>query len=148
MPLAHGAKAHHETAAAALEARLVGMRHDGRVHQRGGGIGIFVTEIGADQTAALFAELQPVEAQILDHLVETLLEDVLGLPVSLGKVPADSVVFRGDLLFGQLHDIVDQPLCATAFRRLRLPAEVKRTQHDPRGVGAQPILEDAERGLR
>ena len=54
--LAHRAQRHQDPDGVPVEAALVGMRHDAGVHQRRGGIAIFVAEIGADQLLPLVAD--------------------------------------------------------------------------------------------
>src|SRR3546814_965871 len=49
MPLPHRAHRHDEAQLVAVEPALVGMQDDAVVHQRRGGIAIFVAEIGAGQ---------------------------------------------------------------------------------------------------
>src|SRR3546814_16676270 len=50
MALAHRAHRHHDTLLALGETRLVGMRSNAWIHERCGGITIFVHEIGAAHT--------------------------------------------------------------------------------------------------
>src|SRR5690348_16024216 len=65
MPLAHRPQRHRDTHRPARQAALVRMRYHARVHQRGGGIAIFVTEIGADQLLLDLTDACGVEAKRL-----------------------------------------------------------------------------------
>ena len=51
MPLTHRAQRKHDPDASLLQARLVRVTNNGRVHQRCGGVAIFMAEIGTNQLA-------------------------------------------------------------------------------------------------
>ena len=119
-------------------ARLIGVRHDRRVHQRGGRIGVFVAEIGADQLAPHRREIALPEAERRLELLVALLEhrsvcqwrslkSVSDLAILLAHAGSRSA--RRRRRPAAAHD-------CSALRRL--PAQVKRPQHDPRRVGVQP----------
>ncbi len=62
MPLPHRAQRHDDADRAVAETRLIGVRHDAGVHQRGGGVAVFMAEERADQLLLLFGNGRVVEA--------------------------------------------------------------------------------------
>ena len=81
VPLAHRPHRHQDALRPRLDTGLVEMRHRRRIHQRGGGIAVFVAEIGANQLALLVADRRPVELQQILDLIVAAHEDAPRLPV-------------------------------------------------------------------
>ncbi len=147
MPLAHRAHRHDEAQLVAPEPALVGVQHDAGIHQCGGGIAIFVAEIGADQPALDRRNRARVQPQIFGDLGKAFVENAADLPVPLRKILPDEAEFEFGLILVEPQQILDELRRARRFRHARLPCEVERPQHDARGVRRQLLAKDSERCL-
>ena len=85
---------------------------DRRVHDRRGGVAVFVAEIGADELAAWLAEGGGVEVDLSRDLVEARLEYAPRLPVAGLEIDQHLGQLLGDLRFGEFDHGVDQSLAA------------------------------------
>ena len=116
------------------------MRHRARVHQRGGGVAVLVTEIGADQLALLVADLRAVEAHHVLDLVIAGHEDAPRLPMPRLEIAQDELELVARLARRHLKHFAHQPLGAARAIGGRRPGEMEGPHHDPRRIGVQPQL--------
>ena len=121
-----------------VEAALVGMGHDAGVHQRRGGVAIFVAEIGADQLLAFVADaLRATSLSDRANLLEALEEDLAGLPVALLEIAASPRSWRPISRSSSVST-------SSTSRRARpgsagrLATPVERPNDDPRRIRLQP----------
>ena len=115
------------------------MRHDAGVHQRGGGIAIFVTEIGADQLALYLADLGALQVQCLANRIVAGQEDRAGLPVARFEIAEHELQLDlGGLVVQRQHGIGDATDAAGHTRHRRcLDRNMKRPNHDTCRIGLQ-----------
>ena len=89
MALADGAERHQDPDRVLVEAALVGVRHDAGVHQRGRGVAIFLTEIGADQLLPFVTDAAQRQVEQLRNLGESAQEHFPRLPMALLEILHD-----------------------------------------------------------
>ena len=70
------------------------MRYNRGVHQRGGGIGVFVAKIGADEFALGLRVVARLEFQGGDHFLEPVREHLFRLPVARLEVLQNTAVLH------------------------------------------------------
>src|SRR5262245_64231009 len=106
------------------------MRHDAGVHQGGGGITIFMAEIGADHLLTLVAD--PAERQF-EHRAdfpEPLQEHLARLPMTLLEIVHYRLELPAKLPVIELENGIDQPLGPAAIGGA-LPGKVEGADDDP-----------------
>jgi len=107
------------------------MWNDARIHQRGGGIAVFMAEIGADELPPCPAEMAGVELQHGGHFVATRHEHFPRLPVTGLEIAHHKRKFVSHrLLVESEHGIDDAPASAGGSAG-RLPTEVEGAHHHP-----------------
>ena len=121
-----------------IEAALVGVRHDAGVHQRSGGIAIFLAEVCPDELLPLVANAGVRKVKQLRNLGESAKEHLAGLPVPRFEIGHDVLQLAADFLVAQGEDLVDQPAGAPRVGPIPLPCEVERTDHDSGRIRLQP----------
>ena len=114
------------------------MRHDAGVHQRGGGIAIFVAEIGADQLLPFVADAVELEIEQRADLGEAFEENLARLPVALLEILHHDLELPPDLAIVEGQHGIDQPVGAPGFGRTALPCEMEWPDDDPRRIGLEP----------
>ena len=100
---ASGAQAHDEPQRAGRQVRLVRMRHDGRIEQRGSLEGILVGETRADQQPAFLGQFL-VRGQPGPDLLEAALEEIPDFQMALVKFRQHLLQQRADLVLGKDND--------------------------------------------
>lgn len=147
VPLPHRAQAHQNALRSGGHPRLVEMRHRARVHQRGGGIAIFVAEIGTDQLALFIANFAAIDAEHVLDLVIARHEHAARLPVARLEILEHQFELGAGLGTVERHHRADDALRAIAA--IAAPGEVERPHHDPRWVGMEPqsMLKQIDHGL-
>ncbi len=148
VPFAHGAQGQDHAHSALRQARLIRMGDDGRVHQGGGGEGIFVAEIGADQFLAGLADVA-VQIEGRAHLLEPVQEHLARLPVPLLEILVHQGQFgvAGAHVHGQ--DRGYDPLHAPHLGRVQrsgFGGHLERTDHHTPRLGLQPHRQNLKQG--
>jgi hypothetical protein len=115
------------------------MRHHAGVHQRSGGIAIFVAEIGADQLLLDLGNDIAVETERGFDLRIARHEDRARLPVARLEIAQHELQLDiGHLLVEREHAIDDAAHAPRpAGSGAPIDRNVERTDDDPRGIGLQ-----------
>ena len=141
--LAHGAQAEHEANGALLQPRLIGMRDDRRVHQRGGGVSIFMAEIRRDQPLAIaFGNCGQPQRRF--ELGVAFIKDVLDVPVARREIRQNPLVFGFRPFAGKRQDVGYQPDGPVLRRVAGLPSQMEWTQDDARRIGMKSNVADTK----
>ncbi len=144
VPLAYGPQRHDEPHRAAVHARLVRMRHDRRVHQRGGRIRVFVAEIGPDQVLARERKPVRINPQLVLYLAVADLEHLLGLPVPFLEIGKHAPVFGAGLPLGKSGNVLHQPRRPVPLRSRCLPPQMEWPQDDAGRISVKPGIKDSQ----
>jgi hypothetical protein len=122
------------------------MRHRAGVHQRGGGIAVFVAEIRADQLPLLVGDAAAVQPVRRRDLVVTGHEHAPRLPVARLEVLEHQLELVARLLRRHVHDLADEPLRPADAVGVGDPANMERSDHHARriGVKTEPVVEELQ----
>lgn len=138
MPLAGGAEAQNDARGSLLEVTLVWVGHDGRIEEGGRLNGVFVREVGANQTPPLLRQLH-VLGQIATNLQKVPAKDLPNVLVTRGEAGDDLFKHTIHLFFGQSENPIDDLSYA-----LVAPRRVELGDH-PGGLGDDPLFRPAYR---
>ena len=150
MPLAHRAQRHDEPDGPFGHASLVKMRHHAGVHDGGGGIAVFVAEIGTDQLPLGITDIAHRRFHLRVDLLEAGHEHAARLPMARLEI----LQYGGQLLLRlalvHLQHFGHQPFGSAHRQALGLPGEVEGTHHHARRIGieAQRMIMGVQHGPR
>ncbi len=136
---ARGPEAQDEPQRAGRQVRLVRMRHDRRIEQRGGFERILVTKIGAEQELPFFGQVL-VGVQARADLLESGFEKIPGLGVALTEFHLHLLPKGVDFSFREGHDLGANSDGAGVARK------EKRPEQHARAVGMQDDLATLDGG--
>ena len=122
---ARGPEAQDETQRAGRQVRLVRMRHDRGIEQRGGFERILVTEIGAEQKLPFFGQVL-VGVQAGADLLESGFEKIPGLGVALAEFRLHLLPEGVDFSFREGHDLGANSGGAGVARKEKRPEQHAR----------------------
>ena len=120
-----------------VEPALVRVGNDAGVHQRRGGIAIFVAEVGADHLLSLVADAAQRQVKHDADFLETLEEHLAGLPVALFEIMHHGLELAAKFAIIEFQDCVDQPLRPAVIGGA-LPGKVERPDDDPGRIRLEP----------
>ena len=133
MTFARSPQAQDETERAWREVRLVRMRHNRGIEQRGGFERILVTEIGTEQELPFFGQMV-VGVQARADLLESVFQEIPGLGVALTEFHLHLLAQVVDFRFRESHDLGANSGGAGVARK------EKRPKQHARAVGMQDDL--------
>ena len=122
---ARGPQAQDETQRAGRQVRLVRMRHDRGIEQRGGFERILVAKIGAEQELPFFGQVL-VGVQAGADLLESGFEKIPGLGVALAEFHLHLLPKGVDFGFREGHDLGANPGGAGVARKEKRPEQHAR----------------------
>ena len=109
-----------------------------RIAVVGGGIGIFVAQVAADQPARCQRDGFLLQPEIGRDLLEALVEHVLDLPVARSEIGQHPVQFAAHAGWIEREDVGHQPLDPARALAVDAQRQMERPDHDPRRIGVEP----------